>query len=259
MRRLLQLVFLIALVATVVWQGFTDRRAIQVAEALAVPVEGQNATLRLFLNLSNRGGPDQITAVHSGDAASGDLFTPVGLPTIPLPAGGSAILAADGAHLVLNGVEGALEQGRLIPVTVEFSSGQRESFRARIAAPITPGDAAEAGVFGIGALCRTGEGEPAPTVSASITADGDGWLLRLTTEDFTFTEPIAGLGHVPGYGHAHLYVDGVKLRRLYTPEAWIGALPPGEHVISVMLYTNDHRAYVTGDQAAEVRMTVRQN
>lgn len=259
MRRVLQLIFLILLVAVFCWQGLAGRGTLQISGAVAVPLAGEPSRLRLFLTVTNTGSPDQITAVHSDAAARGELFTPPDVSAIPLPAEGSAILAADGAHLVLSGVKGALEQGRLIPVTLEFASGHREHLRARIAEQILPGDAAEAGVFGIGALCRTDEGEPAPALSATIARDGEGWRLRLTTEDFTFTEPIAGLGHVPGYGHAHLYVDGVKLRRLYSPEAHIGALPPGEHVISVMLYTNDHRAYITGDQVAEVRMSVFQN
>ena len=57
-------------------------------------------------------------------------------------------------------------------------------------------------------------------------------------EDFTFSEEFIDLFHVPGIGHGHLYVGGMKLGRLYTPEAYIGALPKGQHEIGVTLDTN---------------------
>lgn len=250
---------MIALFGSLVWLGHGGRAPIIVSSANAVPVEGHPGVLRLFLSIENAGRADGIVAVRSDEAEDGLIYAPDGVDSIPLPAGGKAILAADGAHLILQGIGGDINEGRLIPLTLEFASGHSENLRARITAPILQGDAEEAGVFGLGTLCRTGEGEPAPAIVADVEPDGEGWRLRMVTEDFTFTEPIDGLGHVPGYGHAHLYVDGVKLQRLYAPEARIGALLPGEHVISVTLYTNDHRAYVTNDVVAEVRVTVVQD
>jgi len=44
---------------------------------------------------------------------------------------------------------------------------------------------------------------------------------------------------------------------MYTPEARIGALPPGDHRIEVTLNTNDHRAYVVGDVPVTASAVVR--
>ena len=98
--------------------------------------------------------------------------------------------------------------------------------------------------FGLGDICIVGEGEPAPDVALSIARTPEGVQIGIDARDFTFSRDLLGLYHVPGMGHGHLYVGGLKLGRLFEPSATIGALPPGEHVVRVTLNTNDHRAYV---------------
>ena len=73
-----------------------------------------------------------------------------------------------------------------------------------------------------------------------------GWNLHVQTEHFTFSADQAGGTHKPGFGHAHLYVDGVKLSRLYGEWAHLGGLTPGEHVIRVTLNANSHEALTVG-------------
>jgi hypothetical protein len=68
--------------------------------------------------------------------------------------------------------------------------------------------------------------------------------VRIETRHFRFAEELVDQPHQPGTGHAHLYVGGMKLGRLYGPDARINALPPGRHEVRVTLNTNDHRAYV---------------
>ncbi|MEC8197159.1 MAG: hypothetical protein VX228_12815, partial [Pseudomonadota bacterium] len=65
--------------------------------------------------------------------------------------------------------------------------------------------------------------------------------------DFEFTPDLVDGPHVPGTGHGHIYINGLKLGRLYSPTTTIGNLPPGQHEIRVTLSTNDHRAYVVND------------
>jgi len=48
----------------------------------------------------------------------------------------------------------------------------------------------------------------------------------------------------------------MKIGRLYTPEAYIGALPKGQHEIRVTLNTNDHRAYVVDEVPVTASMTI---
>ena len=57
-------------------------------------------------------------------------------------------------------------------------------------------------------------------------------------------------------GHGHIYVSGMKIGRLYQPEARIGTLPKGEHQVRLTLNTNDHRAYVVGDQPVTATATI---
>jgi len=67
--------------------------------------------------------------------------------------------------------------------------------------------------------------------------------LFVTTADFEFAPRLVNLDHVPGKGHGHIYVDGVKVARLYGPAYHLDGLAAGERRIEVTLYANDHREY----------------
>lgn len=56
------------------------------------------------------------------------------------------------------------------------------------------------------------------------------------------------LEHYPGEGHAHLYVDGQKIARLYGKWYHIEELSPGQHEITVTLNANDHREYAVNGE-----------
>ena len=87
-----------------------------------------------------------------------------------------------------------------------------------------------------------------PSLSLKVTKDTmSGWNLNLQTKNFVFAPDQTGGAHVPGYGHAHLYIDGVKVSRLYGEWVHIGALSPGEHVIRVTLNANTHEALTLGE------------
>lgn len=89
-----------------------------------------------------------------------------------------------------------------------------------------------------------------PTVVASetpvgitITSEPDshgGVEVHIATEGFRFEPELVDQAHTPGAGHAHIYVDGVKLGRVFENEYQIERLSPGEHEIRVSLNTNDH-------------------
>lgn len=85
-------------------------------------------------------------------------------------------------------------------------------------------------------------GAPAPTLAISLAPDPvSGLNLHIQTTNFTFAPEHSGGPHVPGEGHAHLYVDGVKIARLYGPWAHIAELPLGAGELSVILTSNDHK------------------
>lgn len=84
----------------------------------------------------------------------------------------------------------------------------------------------------------------APTLSIMVMNDPmAGYNLHVMTGNFSFSPQNASLAHVPGQGHAHVYVNGVKLARLYSSWMHLDALPTGNVTIEVSLTSNDHRPF----------------
>ncbi|HEY9597498.1 MAG TPA: hypothetical protein V6D33_07495, partial [Cyanophyceae cyanobacterium] len=52
----------------------------------------------------------------------------------------------------------------------------------------------------------------------------------------------------PQEGHAHLYVNGKKLTRLYGSWYYLSNLTPGSHKITVTLNTNRHENLIHNGQ-----------
>jgi hypothetical protein len=106
------------------------------------------------------------------------------------------------------------------------------------------------------------EGDPVPTIEANVTQDPMGsWLLQVSTTNFTFTPQDAGESqNQKGKGHAHIYIDGEKLNRLYGKWYNLGKLEPGIHEIKVILNANNHAPYsYKGKEIADtVRVNVRE-
>lgn len=46
--------------------------------------------------------------------------------------------------------------------------------------------------------------------------------------------------HAANVGHAHLYLNGAKVARVYGTAFHLSDLPEGQHTITVTLNTNDH-------------------
>ncbi|MEQ6203068.1 hypothetical protein ABMC88_08415 [Sulfitobacter sp. HNIBRBA2951] len=97
----------------------------------------------------------------------------------------------------------------------------------------------------------------APTLDVAVTADPmAGYNLHVMTDGFTFSPTNASLGHVAGEGHAHVYINGEKLGRLYGAWMHLDALPKGEVEITVTLNTNDHRPLSAGGTPIAATTTV---
>lgn len=67
--------------------------------------------------------------------------------------------------------------------------------------------------------------------------------IKIETQNFTFTPENISSTHVPGEGHAHVFVDDVKISRSYNNWYHLPRLDPGNHTLTVTLNTNDHREY----------------
>ncbi|MFT6674872.1 MAG: hypothetical protein ACJAVM_001058 [Sulfitobacter sp.] len=82
----------------------------------------------------------------------------------------------------------------------------------------------------------------APEVTMVLTPDPmAGYNLHILTRNFAFAPEQASLAHVAGQGHAHVYINGEKLGRVYGPWLHIARLPKGEVTLVVTLNSNDHR------------------
>lgn len=99
----------------------------------------------------------------------------------------------------------------------------------------------------------------APQVDIAVEKDPmDGWNVTITTMNFSFTPELVNGEHIDNTGHAHLYVGGLKIARLYGPHFHLPDLPEGAHDISVTLSSNSHDYYVVGGTVIEARTTITQ-
>ena len=81
----------------------------------------------------------------------------------------------------------------------------------------------------------------APTIALDLQRDlVSGWNLTVETTNFTFTPASEGQESVQGEGHAHLYLNGIKIARLYGPHFHIPDVTPGSHTLRVTLNASDH-------------------
>ncbi len=99
----------------------------------------------------------------------------------------------------------------------------------------------------------------APEVTLDLSHDPmTGYNLHIRTRNFTFAPQSAGMEDVAGEGHAHVYVNGTKIARLYGDWMHIDHLPEGEVTVEVALTTNDHHPLVVAGQpiVASTRLIV---
>ena len=100
-------------------------------------------------------------------------------------------------------------------------------------------------------------GPGAPSLAVEITADSlGGWNVHIRTSNFRFAPQNVNGPHKDGEGHAHIYVNGEKIARVYGPWFHIGALPRGMNAVTVTLNANDHRALAVGDAPLAVTQDV---
>ena len=102
------------------------------------------------------------------------------------------------------------------------------------------------------------DADGAPEISMlMVTKDPkSGWNLHFETENFKFSPENVSTAHVAGEGHAHVYVDGVKVNRLYSGDYYLGELDEGEHVVRVTLNANNHSEYAVDGEVIEASMSI---
>ncbi|MEL7083097.1 MAG: hypothetical protein AAF268_09505 [Cyanobacteria bacterium P01_A01_bin.3] len=82
---------------------------------------------------------------------------------------------------------------------------------------------------------------PVPAVVLAAYQDAvNGWNLQLQLENFELAPATVNEAGPQNEGHAHLYINGEKVTRLYSDWYYLGELDPGENEIVVTLNTNIH-------------------
>ncbi len=101
------------------------------------------------------------------------------------------------------------------------------------------------------------EAESPMSLQAAAHPDtGKVYNIRLIPSGFTFSPQNVNGDHVEGEGHAHLYIDGEKITRMYGPWLHLPDLEPGTHTVRVTLNTNDHKAYYWDGEPVEASIVV---
>lgn len=84
-------------------------------------------------------------------------------------------------------------------------------------------------------------GQPVPAIALEVLPDRTGgWALHTKLTNFKFAPETVDQNSLATEGHAHLYINGKKVTRLYSSWYYLGKLPAGPQRITVTLNTNRH-------------------
>jgi len=102
--------------------------------------------------------------------------------------------------------------------------------------------------------------EAAPTALLELKKDPTGGFnVHVVTTNFTWRPEMASMKHVPGEGHAHVFLDGRKIMRIYNEwfhlNTYQFATRSGEQLLSIEFVGNDHSPYtIKGSPIGDTRI-----
>lgn len=245
MRRTLLILAAILSAGALVWlvmPGQGPKPLVQDAQAFVVP--GAPKAVMVTLTINNQGPPDRLIDVASQAAKLAILKAP-DATGLPIPAAGEASLAMEAGHVMLTGLQNIPVEGSLVPLALTFERSGVIAAKARVSTMAMSHD----DMMDVPA-------DQAPRLSMTVQPDGPGWRVVVSATNFRFAPDLVDQPHQIGTGHAHLYVQGIKIGRMLKPEASIGALPPGPHRVRVTLNSNDHKTYAVAGTPIEAEMIV---
>ena len=90
--------------------------------------------------------------------------------------------------------------------------------------------------------------EASPQATLEIKKDPTGGFnVHVVTRNFVWRPEMASMKHVPGEGHAHVYLDGRKIMRIYNEwfhlNTYQFSTRSGEQLLSIEFVGNDHAPY----------------
>ncbi len=87
------------------------------------------------------------------------------------------------------------------------------------------------------------EGQPVPDIDLIVYEDAvKGWNLEIKLDNFQLTPQDVNSDNKLNQGHAHLYVNGKKVTRIYGNWYYLETLPPGSNEVKISLNTNGHES-----------------
>lgn len=226
---------------------------ILVSESRAVQVSDK--MYAIYLNMENVGQPDTILDVVAKDAEKAFVMGVEKGRALAIPQSSKPSFSSDGAHIMVQLKASELRDGEFIPYTLSFKNAGAINVKAVVRSPKQMKSAdmsmedkdseMDHSMHGKDSTMEMKSGHKTPKIDISVTEGYDkNWVVNLTTKNFEFYEPETNPpSHKMGQGHGHLYLNGLKLQRMYSKTATVGTLPPGKHIISITLNTNDHKAY----------------
>jgi copper(I)-binding protein len=237
MKRIFILISLLLIGSIAIFLTNQQTNSISLLGGTAVQSSQNNQMFMVGLKIENTGTPDRLIGATSPSAHNVSILNSGHEGSaIIIPKDGTGILAMDGAHIMLMTKPNTFTQGTFIPLNLIFENAGSVAIRLQNigAAMMNHGQS------------KSVSETPAPTLELNWedVPTKDGAKLRIETNNFTFSRADDDATHVPNEGHAHVYLNGLKLGRLYSDTYQIGALSPGNYTLSVALNSNDHNPYV---------------
>jgi hypothetical protein len=111
-------------------------------------------------------------------------------------------------------------------------------------ATITPSHAHTSGATTVHEITQ----ETAPNATLEVQKDPTGGFnVQVVTSKFVWRPEMASMKHVPGEGHAHVYLDGRKIMRIYNEWFHLNTFQfstrSGEQLLTIEFVGNDHAPY----------------
>ena len=96
-----------------------------------------------------------------------------------------------------------------------------------------------------------------PSVKISVSKDSmSGFNLVVKTENFDFAPENINQAVQQNQGHAHIYINGEKLARLYGNHYHLSGLTSGEKEVMVTLNANNHGEFTVDGQGISDTVTI---
>ncbi len=96
------------------------------------------------------------------------------------------------------------------------------------------------------------QGQAIPTVNVVVRKDAQkGWNLEAKVTNFKFSPEKVNAAPETGEGHAHLFINGKKITRLYSSWYYLENLKPGKNQVKVTLNANNHADWASNGKVIQ--------